>query len=64
MYFDYKERDEQKPLLVLASLVKQLTSQIPQLPAKIEGLYDRLVAKGKKKANFEDLYAALCVTFN
>lgn len=42
IYFDCMERDQQRPIRVLASLVKQLAGQTKPLPVEIEALYDKL----------------------
>lgn len=58
IYFDYKERDRQRPAHVLASLVKQLARQIPTLPAEIASLY----SKGKPPS-VRELCTTLVSTF-
>lgn len=58
IYFDYKEQEQQKPIAVLSSLVKQITSQLPHLPAEIEKLYDDLRFQ-EKRPTMEELYIAL-----
>lgn len=60
VYFDYKEQERQKPVLVLSNLVKQLASQILHLPAEIEDLYNELEPK-RKTPTLEQLYAILLV---
>lgn len=62
MYFEYTEREQQTPVNVLASLVRQLAAQTPKLPAKLEDLYEKLESKGKKP-KFEELFTALVATF-
>ncbi|KAI5839953.1 hypothetical protein DFP73DRAFT_500816, partial [Morchella snyderi] len=62
VYFDYKEGDNQAPILVLASLVKQLGYQIPHLPQKISTLYEELEHKGKRPS-LEDLIITLLSIF-
>jgi hypothetical protein len=61
VYFDYKERDNQTPILVLASLVKQLGYQIPHLPQKISTLYEEHVNKGKRPSLEELLIVLLSI---
>lgn len=63
VYFDYKEQDQQRPLRVLASLVKQLACRVPapHLPTEIEALYDNL-SKEKKNPTLEQLYTTLIAT--
>lgn len=61
-YFDYKERGNQTPILVLASLVKQLGYQIPCLPQKISKLYADLEHKGERP-NLEELLIVLLSIF-
>lgn len=60
VYFDYKERDQQQPVKVLASLVKQLVLQIDEIPAEIEALYDKL-ERQQKRPKLTDIYAMLLV---
>lgn len=60
VYFHYKEQGGQSPLCVLASLVKQLASQIQHLPEEIEDLYDNL-ARQHRRPTLEDLYTMLGV---
>lgn len=62
IYFNYKEQNQQKPMEVLSSLVRQLATQIEHLPAEIESLYDRFQNKGKR-SKFDELYTALIATF-
>lgn len=58
VYFNYMEQDQQKPTAVLASLVKQLSSQISRLPKEIGDLHDSLIHQGKRPT-IEELYAVL-----
>lgn len=62
IYFDYQERDCQKPHQVLGSLVRQLAGQIVDLPTDLEKLHDKLEAGGKR-AKFEELYNVFLETF-
>lgn len=62
IYFNFNEQNQQMPVHVLASLIKQLAYQIPQLPAEIEQLHDELEPENKAPT-LERLYAALAVTF-
>lgn len=62
IYFDYKEQEDQRPIHILASLVKQLASQLPHLPKEVEDLHDKLRYQGKRPG-LEELYATLLVTF-
>lgn len=58
-YFDYKERDRQRPIDVLASLVKQLARRIPYIPTDIEALHDKHELDPEERApTFEELYAS------
>lgn len=63
MYFEYKERELQTPTNILGGLVRQLVGQVPELPAEIEKLFDKLESRGGKKPKFEELYNALTVIF-
>lgn len=63
IYFGYKEQDQQKPVHVLASLIKQLASQKTYLPTAIEDLYDSQ-AQQNKRPILEDLYGTLIATSN
>lgn len=58
VYFDYMDQDQQKPLHVLASLVKQLAYQLPSSSiGEIEKLYQTLQAeKPSRTPTFEVLY--------
>ncbi|RPB06396.1 hypothetical protein P167DRAFT_514553, partial [Morchella conica CCBAS932] len=40
IYFDYKERDHQRPIDIMSSVIKQLAGQLPQFPNKLVALYD------------------------
>lgn len=62
IYFHYREREHQKPIHILASLVKQLATQIEALPVEIETLHDKLEGS-RRKPKFEELYTALVATF-
>ncbi|RPB10817.1 hypothetical protein P167DRAFT_525367, partial [Morchella conica CCBAS932] len=62
IYFDYKGRGNQTPILVLASLVKQLGYQIPHLPQKISKLYEDLEHKGERPS-LEELLVVLLSIF-
>lgn len=64
IYFDYKERDQQRPTQVIASLAKQLAAQTtdPSLPTEIERLYEKL-ERQEKKPSTEELFGALLGTF-
>lgn len=62
VYFEYTERDQQKPLHVISSLVKQLAAQTADLPAEVEELYNRLGGSGRRP-KLEELYTALIATF-
>lgn len=58
VYFDYMEQTQQTLGLVLASLVKQLLGQLPQIPTGIQDLHERLRG-GQKRPSFEDLFGTL-----
>ncbi|KAH0608836.1 uncharacterized protein H6S33_001064 [Morchella sextelata] len=61
IYFNYKEQKQQKPLQILASLVKQLACQTSQLPSYIVDLHTRLT-KETKQPTEQELYSALVST--
>lgn len=60
VYFDYKERDQQKPVDVLASMVKQLLCQLRVIPKEIEESYD-IMDREHKRPRLNDLYTMLLV---
>lgn len=62
IYFDFHEQDQQKPVQILASLVKQLAYQISSLPKELEDLHKRLNPQDKKPTA-EELYSTLLSTF-
>lgn len=62
IYFNHNEEDQQTPLHVLGSLVKQLASSMPQLPGEVEELYDT-IQKSRRTPTPEELYSILVVTF-
>ncbi|KAI5842108.1 hypothetical protein DFP73DRAFT_608354 [Morchella snyderi] len=47
VYFNYKERAQQTPGLVLCSLIHQLSSQLPTIPASLESSYHYLVQRNQ-----------------
>lgn len=59
IYFDYKEQSLQTPINVLASLVKQLVSQIPYVPTEVEVWHGNI---GYRAPTYEDLYTGLLAT--
>lgn len=61
VYFDYMERDQQKPIYVLASFLKQLAGQIPSICKELEIFYDKLLAQ-QRRPRFEELYTILLAT--
>jgi hypothetical protein len=61
IYFNYNEQDQQRPVDILASVVKQLVIQSPQLSNELQVLYDDLKPKGKRPSS-EDLYELLLAT--
>lgn len=60
VYFNYKEQAKQRPVHILASLVKQFTYQISHLPSEIEDMYTNLEPQGKSPT-LKGLYATLLV---
>lgn len=77
IYFDYQERDRQRPEHILASLIKQLVNQLSTLPIDLDRLHGRVVNSGKlmdsgspeeledlkKILTINDLYEVLVSTF-
>lgn len=61
IYFNFKEQNQQRPVDVLASLVKQLACQIRHLPQEIGVLHEKLASE-QKRATLKDLYSLLLVT--
>lgn len=62
IYFDYKEQTEQQlPIHILASLLKQLVGQIASIPAELEDLYERKKISGEELTS-EELFSALITT--
>lgn len=57
IYFEYVERDQQRPIDILRSLVRQLARQMDHLPAALELLYDTHYPK-QDNPSFEDVYSA------
>lgn len=51
-------QDQQKPILILASLVKQLASQLLDLPVELEALH-RVLEPREKRPTIEELYMVL-----
>lgn len=63
IYFDYMDRDRQRPINILSSLVRQLIDQTSHIPTEVEQLYNTLTnTKGKRNPTFEEIYTALLVT--
>lgn len=58
IYFQHDKQDQQRPVDVFSSLIKQLLCQIPNIPAEIEQLYDKLKHQ-QKQPTVGDLRAAL-----
>jgi hypothetical protein len=56
IYFNYKEQEQQTPVKVLASLVKQLACQTSYVPDALEKHYDK---DHGKAPTVEELYIAL-----
>lgn len=46
-YFDFGAEDEQTPVQILSSLLKQLLLQLEGLPAPVKQLFDRSIMKGQ-----------------
>lgn len=61
-YFEYQEQERQTPIKMLASLVRQLATQVGILPTEMEALYDTQEARGKSP-KFEELYTVLVAVF-
>lgn len=62
VYFEYQERDRQRPIHILSSLVKQLATGMAQLPKDLEKLYSELEHRDAKPS-IQELYAILLSTF-
>lgn len=58
IYFNHKEQDQQKPIHVLSSFLKQLSCQSPSLPKAVRDLHNRIESK-QERPTLEDLYTAL-----
>lgn len=54
IYFNYKEQDSQKPIQVLASLLRQLANRVPDLPIVVGKLYEK-----SERPTMDELYVAL-----
>jgi AcrR family transcriptional regulator len=64
-YFDYRDRDQQSPEIVVATLLRQLLSYDPSLPKLITDLY-RKYQNQQKRAPLEELegvFRDLCKAF-
>lgn len=59
-YFEYQERERQTPSKVFASLVRQLATQVANLPAEVEKFYD-LRNEKSRGPKFEELYTVLAL---
>ncbi|RPB11600.1 hypothetical protein P167DRAFT_478412, partial [Morchella conica CCBAS932] len=60
-YFNYKEKAQQSPNIVIASLLKQLASQLVQLPDGISELYK--LEKENKRPTLAQLVEVFLATF-
>ncbi|RPB14017.1 hypothetical protein P167DRAFT_477962, partial [Morchella conica CCBAS932] len=58
IYFDYKEREQQRPENVVSSLVKQFARRIPYLPAVLEEMHGKF-KNHLKGPTLEELYPIL-----
>lgn len=58
IYFDFTDQVRQKLISILANLLKQLASQIQELPLELKDLYDRL-KPANETPKLEDLQSAL-----
>lgn len=59
IYFDYKEREQQRPENVVSSLVKQFARRIPYLPAVLEEMHGKFKNHQLKGPTLEELYPVL-----
>lgn len=57
-YFSFTDKDQHKPICVLASLARQLANRITHLPSKIKDLYEKMEPRGERPTP-ADLYTAL-----
>lgn len=57
-YFDFTDQIRQKPISILANLLKQLASQIQEQPLELEKLYDKLKPENETPM-LKDLQSAL-----
>lgn len=58
IYFHHSEQDQQRPVDVFSSIVKQLVCQLPNIPNEIEQLHDKLKVQ-QKRPTVRDLYTIL-----
>lgn len=58
IYFHHDEQDQQEPLDVFCSLVKQLSCHLPYIPREIEQVYDELRGQ-QKRPTLNHLYTIL-----
>lgn len=65
IYFNFKEQEQQTPINVLRSLIKQLMTQLPELdvPDGVGALYDQFIRRDTRPI-FEELVKALEETCN
>ncbi|KAI5846365.1 hypothetical protein DFP73DRAFT_387213 [Morchella snyderi] len=62
IYFDYIEKDRQGPIQVMASLIKQLSTQTStSLPDETRKLYNKL-KREEREPDFEELYRVFLAT--
>lgn len=61
-YFDYNDQDYQSPANVVASILKQLASQMSTLPLPITELHERF-EKQRDHLQLQDLETTLLLTF-
>lgn len=57
-YFNYTDQGQQKPVNVLASLVRQLASQTTQLSCNVKDLYRQVGLRGKRPTS-DKLFSTL-----
>jgi hypothetical protein len=58
MYFNYKKQEQQRPIDILASLIRQLVNQLPQLPQHIKTLHENCERENRQPSR-DELYTAL-----
>jgi hypothetical protein len=63
IYFDFADQARQKPISILANLLKQLANQIQELPLELEELYTKS-ERASETPTLQDLQRILLVLSN